>query len=148
MSLNRMVSFHGGSLASPRPMIRQLGVFTMPQPVIKVEEGLPLVGGGALLAVGLTMKGKGATVMAVLGGLSALIGGGLWAYRALFAGPTTFVAPLSPPPPAPAKPTSATQQLLTQLAPIANQLTPLVKNIFNTTPAPAPAPASQFVTSY
>lgn len=144
MSLNRMVSFHGGSLASPAPRIRQLGLFTTPQPGIKVEEALPLAAGGGLLIAGAVMKGKGGTVMMVLGGLSALIGGGTWLYRTMFGQPTTVVAPLNNPPPPPAKP--AAKSVYQQLAPVADSLAPLLKNLFSSGSS-APAPGGM-VTSY
>lgn len=139
MSLNRMVSFHGGTLASPAPRIRHLGVFTMPQPTIKTEEALPLVGGGGLLTAGLLMKGKPGTILTILGGVTAAIGGGMWLYRMMFGQPTTVVAPIAPPkaPTAP-KPTGY-QAIVQQLAPVA---APLIKNIFDAIKPSSSQPSS------
>lgn len=145
MSLNNSVRFVGGSLASPRPMIRHLGIINPNVPIVKTEEAVGLVGGAGLLGAGLLIKGKGGMIMSILGGLVTLVTGGLTVMRHVNA-PPALVVPVAPPmaPTAP-KPASGAQQLLTTLAPYAQQLAPLVKDIFNR--EPAPAPASPFVTS-
>jgi len=143
MSLNSSVQFYGGSLASPRPMIRHLGVINLAQPIVKTEEAIGLAAGAGLLGGGLIMKGKGGMVMAILGGLTALVTGGLTLMRHMSPAPTAVVQlPAAPAAPKP----SSTQQLLTTFAPVAQQLAPLVQNLF-AKPTPPPAPTGAIVTS-
>jgi hypothetical protein len=149
MSMNRAVRF-GPSLASRNGngmgVILHLGYINPAEPVLTTPEGAGVLAGGGLIVAGALVKGKGGMLMMILGGLSALVGVGSAAYRAMAkpAGATALVAP--PPPTKPQSTAQQAQQIVQQLAPT---LTPLIKNLFSSSSTPAPAPApSQMVTSY
>jgi hypothetical protein len=123
-------------------VIMHLGYINPQEPVLTTPEGAGLGVGALLVAGGAIMKGKGGLVMMLVGGLSALVGIGSAAYRAM-AKPIGAVPLVAPP-----KPTAqqTAQQIVQQLAPT---VTPLLKNLFSSSPSPAPAPAAApMVTSY
>jgi hypothetical protein len=122
-------------------VILHLGVIAPPEPAIKTEEAIGLIGGGSLLVGGLAVKGKGGMVMAILGGLAALISGGMVAVRAISPkGPAVVGPPVVAPQgrQIPGLPPS-TNALI-------NQLLPVASNLFKPGTPAAPAP-SAIVTS-
>lgn len=135
MSMNGHVRFHGGSLASRRGMgmIYHLGVIEQPPPIIKTEEAVGLVGGAGLIGLGIAVKGKGGMVLGILGGLAALISGGMAAMRAIsppapsVVGPAVIM-PAAPPPPS--KPASSIPGLPSSATAIIQQLAPYAKELF------------------
>lgn len=137
MSMNSQVRFHSPLGSRGMGVIYHLGVLNPGEPVIKTEEAVGLVGGAGLLGVGLMMKGKGGTVLSILGGLAALISGGFVAARVLSpSGPTVSGQPMILPPGMPAKPVAAKPSIVQQLAPIATDFLKLVKSSSPTSPAP------------
>jgi len=148
MSLNRAVRF-GPSLAQSGKMgvILHLGYINPQEPVLTTPEGAGVLVGGGLLVGGAMMKGKGGMLMMLLGGLAALAGVGSAAYRAI-AKPATAAPLVAPSLPATAPKPSVqqqAQQIVTSLAPT---LTPLIKDLFSSSQAPAAPAPSAFVTSY
>ena len=147
MSMNGLVRF-GPSLARTNRIgtILHLGYIRPDEEIVTIPEGAGVLVGGGMLIAGTQMKGKGGTVLMILGGLAALAGLGSAAYRAVAKPPGTIVPLPVAPTAVPSKPASLTdkaQALVTSLAP---QVTPLLKQLF--APAPtAPAP-SAFTTSY
>lgn len=145
MSLNRSVRF-GPSLAEthrPAQMgrIMHLGYMTPLEPVITTPEGVGLGVGGALLVTGAVVKSKKTgLILMILGGAGALYGIGSAIYRAI-AKPSGPAVPVAVKPATP----GGAAALVQQLAPAAM---PLITKLFTSQPnAPAPAPASPFVTS-
>lgn len=119
------------------------GPGAIPEPPVKVEEGIAVLGGGGLLIAGLSTKGKGGTAMTILGALAALVGVGLVAKRAM-----TPITPVAPPVAVVVPPAAPKSNPLAQYLPAVQQYLPQFVNLFAPKPAPPQTAPLNIVTSY